>query len=211
MAVSEIENFARKFILLCQDGVTAKLQAKSFAGKVTVSLSAEFGTEKKSPPQKTRHHGPSRERRRLRRAKARAEHAAAQADVLPENGDTAAEADVFHPSHAEEAVQTAVVPPLEDVAVQTADDDAAVETAYPAVQAALLPNYADVQHYPLPSRDAPAGQAEWQGFLNRQVLQDALCPDAEYCGLGRGEQERLDERQQDLENIRKMIEKSCKF
>ena len=211
MAVSEIENFARKFILLCQDGVTAKLQAKSFAGKVTVSLSAEFGTEKKSPPQKSRHHGPSRERHRLRRAKARAEHAAAEADVRPENGDAAAEADVFHPTHADVAVQAAVLPPSNDVAVQTADDDAAVQTADAAVQAVLLPKHADVRHYALPSRDAPAGQAERQGFSNHQVLQDALCPDAEYCGLGRSEQERLDERQQDLENIRKMIEKSCKF
>ena len=49
------------------------------------------------------------------RAQARAEHAAAEADVQPENGDNAAEADVFHPTHADVAVQAAVLPPSNDV------------------------------------------------------------------------------------------------
>ena len=59
-----------------------------------------------------------------------------------------------------------------------------------------------------PSRPS-ASRPTLPHFLPHQVLQDALCPDVEY--YRRSEQERLEERSADLENIRKMIEKSCNF
>ena len=127
MATSELESFVRKFTLLCRSGITANLQAKTNAGKVWVSLHAELGPVQHSHH---RHHGPARERRRARRATARAEQVAAQAAeqvaaqaaelamaaeqaaaLSSPNPDAAAQASVSIPASPNAAEQVALLPP----------------------------------------------------------------------------------------------------
>ena len=174
MSVSETQNFARKFILLCQEGISAKLQARTHAGKVWVSLTAELGIEKKSSPKMSRHHGPSRERRRQRRAQARADLAAAQAGGLPVNEDAAEEADVLHPTNDDKADQATVFQPTQDVAVQTAS----ISTSHAAVQASLHPNQSDatVQAALKPKQSDAAVEAALQPNHTDAAVQVCLHP-----------------------------------
>ena len=73
MAISELDSFIMKFKNLWQAGRNANLTIKTIDGKVEANLSVELG----DPPVLSRHFqynksSPSRQRRRDRRASARA-------------------------------------------------------------------------------------------------------------------------------------------
>ena len=81
-----------------------------------------------------------------------------------------------------------------------------------AVQAGRAPHQ---HHQPLPHSGLHAGQAGHRHHpppIYYNDLQDMLCPDRDYQGLMRKEDEekRKKERQEDLENFTKMIENSFK-
>ena len=82
MFMSEIDSFICKFRSLLLSGKNARLEIKSESGKATVNLTAEVEIPAK-PSYKARN-GPARQRRRDRRAAARAE-AVAAADVATED------------------------------------------------------------------------------------------------------------------------------
>ena len=92
MAKAEIDSFILKFKNLLLSGRNATLVLKSNAGNADVSLNVDLG---QVPPQPTQHvhhqsrDGPSRQRRRLRRAQARATEAEEVSDAQVE---TAAQA-----------------------------------------------------------------------------------------------------------------------
>ena len=93
MAKAEIDSFILKFKNLLLSGRNATLVLKSNAGNADVSLNVDLG---QVPPQPTQHvhhqsrDGPSRQRRRLRRAQARATEAEEVSDAQVE---TAAQAE----------------------------------------------------------------------------------------------------------------------
>ena len=158
------------------------------------------------PPPQARHHprqhsrppGPSRLRRRERRAQAR-ELAAAQAVAKTQN-------------NSEAAVQVVASPPARcDAAVQavTSSRARAVASAEPAP--ALTPHH----HKPAVQADPPHGgpdsplQVLLRQMQGEQYVMDTFCPDRDYNALQkkrRDEDERRKERQAALEEIRRMIE-----
>ena len=78
----ELNSFVQKFKNLCQVGGNPNLIMKSQAGKVSVSLQAEFDLPSfpSQAPSRSRRNGPSQQRRRERRAaeqKAASENTAA--------------------------------------------------------------------------------------------------------------------------------------
>ena len=91
MAKAEIDSFILKFKNLLLSGRNATLVLKSNAGNAEVSLNVDLG---KFPPQPAQHvhqqsrDGPSRQRRRLRRAQARATEAEEVTEVLSQPNST---------------------------------------------------------------------------------------------------------------------------
>ena len=158
-----------------------------------------------------RHHrrppGPARLRRRERRAHARA--AAANAATPTKNIDAAAEKAV---ATQDAAVQAVVTPPQSSEAAVQVDCTPPYQEQT-AVQAGRAPHQ---HHQPLPHSGHHAGQADHrhhpQTIYYHNDLQDMLCPDRDYQGLMRTEDEenKKKERQEDLENFTKMIENSFK-
>ena len=158
-----------------------------------------------------RHHrrppGPARLRRRERRAHARA--AAANAATPTKNIDAAAEKAV---ATQDAAVQAVVTPPQSSEAAVQVDCTPPYQEQT-AVQAGGAPHQ---HHQPLPHSGHHAGQADDrhhpQTIYYHNDLQDMLCPDRDYQGLMRTEDEenKKKERQEDLENFTKMIENSFK-
>ena len=165
-----------------------------------------------------RHQGPARLRRRARRAHAQA--TAAVNAAAAKNIVTAVQADQTLTLTADAAVQAVVQAPHSvDAAVQAGralqQDQAALQPDHAAAQAGrALPGHQ-------PCHDAPAGQAGrqlqhppiHQHHHPHQVVKDVLCQDIEYYKLVRKEKEvaRNDERQEDLDNFTRMIQKTCKF
>ena len=68
MAMSEIDNFICKFKNLLHAGKIANLTIKSEAGKALVTLTVQVDAPLPSPAFKSSRNGPSRQRRRMRRA-----------------------------------------------------------------------------------------------------------------------------------------------
>ena len=151
--------------------------------------------------------GPARLRRRERRAHARA--AAANAATPTKNIDAAAEKAV---ATQDAAVQAVVTPPQSSEAAVQVDCTPPYQEQT-AVQAGGAPHQ---HHQPLPHSGHHAGQAEPchhpHPIYYYNDLQDMLCPDLDYQGLMRTEDEenKKKERQEDLENFTKMIENSFK-
>ena len=82
MAYCEIDSFVKKFKTLCQAGSNASLTLSSNAGKAVGNLRVDLGVlghQPHHPSQRTRN-GPSKQRRRKRRATAR-QAAAEQAEA----------------------------------------------------------------------------------------------------------------------------------
>ena len=93
MAKAEIDSFILKFKNLLLSGRNATLVLKSNAGNAEVSLNVDLGQFTPPPTQHVQHRsrdGPSRQRRRLRRAQARATEAEEVSDAQVE---TAAQAE----------------------------------------------------------------------------------------------------------------------
>ena len=93
MAKAEIDSFILKFKNLLLSGRNATLVLKSNAGNAEVSLNVDLGQVPPPPAQPVHHRsrdGPSRQRRRLRRAQARATEAEEVSDAQVE---TAAQAE----------------------------------------------------------------------------------------------------------------------
>ena len=81
MANCEIESFVRKFKVLCQAGRSATLTISSDAGKASLNLCVDLGVlpeeglQHPHHPHKRSRNGPTRHRRREKRAAARVVHA----------------------------------------------------------------------------------------------------------------------------------------
>ena len=83
MHVSEIDSFIWKFKQLMLSGMKVHLDIKTEAGKAVVHLTAEVDVHV-PPPQQHSRNGPSRQRRRERRAQARDEYDAQKAGTAVE-------------------------------------------------------------------------------------------------------------------------------
>ena len=109
-----LQSFVNKFINLWKSWFEAKLNLETQAGQVCVSIQLGLGTLHQPPY--CRQPGPSRLRRRARRAEAHAAQSADQAADLPvavevANTDAAVEAAVPVPPTAEVAVESVPNPP----------------------------------------------------------------------------------------------------
>ena len=96
MAKAEIDSFILKFKNLLLSGRNATLVLKSNAGNAEVSLNVDLGQVPPPPAQHVHHpsrDGPSRQRRRLRRAQARATVAEEVTEVSDAQVETAAQAE----------------------------------------------------------------------------------------------------------------------
>ena len=96
MARAEIDSFILKFKNLLLSGRNATLVLKSNAGNAEVSLNVDLGQVPPPPAQPVHHRsrdGPSRQRRRLRRAQARANEAEEVTEVIDAQVQTAEEAE----------------------------------------------------------------------------------------------------------------------
>ena len=132
---TEIFSFVKKYLDLLRSGHDAELSLKCKAGKASLQLNVGLlPPVPQSAFPKRRRPGPSRLRRRERRAQKRAELQAASIDR--ENVDTSAvQPPVLHPSSvAEEATKGLILPPtFAEIAVQAvlkpSNADAAVQAA----------------------------------------------------------------------------------
>ena len=212
-AIRLAENAVREFFTRWSAGLQPCLLLETHAnGEILVSsrVSAppphRHQTEQEDDQlsrQGHRHHhrppGPARLRRRARRAHARAAAA---------NAATTDAAAVKAVASQDAAVQAVVMPPQSsDAAVQVVINTDQEKTA---VQAARAPHQ---HHQPLPLHAGQASHRQHPLSLSYKDVQDMLCPDRDYHGLVRKEDEekRKNERQKDLEEFNKMIENSFKF
>ena len=135
----ELFNFATKFLNLWHANHDALLSAQCNGGHASIKLELRLGDCPPAPQQKhtTRRPGPSRLRRRARRAEVRAVAAAAHAaSSSPDSAEAAVQAAVPVPPTTETAVQaTSPKPSTANAAVQAA---AASSTSEAAVQVNLL-------------------------------------------------------------------------
>ena len=176
------------------------------SSRVTVGVTLPQRAENVFPPthasqdhyhQRRRPPGPSRLRRRARRAQAR-DQAAAEAAANPNKSSEA-------------AVEASASPTIRsDAAVQAApSSNFSSATAEVAVQADIVP-----PHLPAAQADPQPGQAEdqLQALLSQlhggQHVMDAFCVDKEYFEIERKrkEDERKKERQEELDKIKRMME-----
>ena len=108
---NELDSFVQKFKNLCQAGANPNLSMKSKAGKVLVSLQAEFDLPL-SPchvPSRSRRIGPSQQRRRERRlAERKAASEEAAADIPPEEAVLILLAEVAAKANAESSKGTSM-------------------------------------------------------------------------------------------------------
>ena len=113
MAVQDLDSFYFKFKNLLFAGKDATLTLKSEAGRLQVSLSADLGHVLPAEPLHLPHHhcrsGPSRLRRRARRAEERARKVAENADRNEAGTGEASEKDVNQPNDFIEDVEETVV------------------------------------------------------------------------------------------------------
>ena len=189
MAVTpDLKSFVTKFADLWHSGKNACLSLECEAGEATINLQLRLGLHPLQPQdhQGPQHHlarqaGPSRLRRRARRAQARAMAAAAEqsaAAASTKEADTAAVEAV--PTRAEEAVK--VVPTeavakvgekklFADVAVQAVStvENAAVQVDRPALWLLSPPHATQGDTLPPPHLSLPA-----------VIVPDAFCPDQDY-------------------------------
>ena len=144
----ELFNFATKFLNLWHANHDALLSAQCNGGHASIKLELRLGDCPPAPQQKhtARRPGPSRLRRRARRAEVRAVAAAAHAASSS-------------PDSAEAAVQAAVpVPPTTETAVQATSPKPSTANAAVQAAAASSTSEAAVQVH-LPPINVPAAQA----------------------------------------------------
>ena len=204
--------FVTKFLNLLYSGKSALLTAECHAGKMFAKVEMQMCIEDvwppppyhPPPPTQRRQPGPSRLRRRARRAHARAEAAAKAESTIPA-ADQAVPPPV--PQAKDAAVQAA--PETATAALQTAD------TSPPTPEAAV-----QVVHQvssPHPHGAAEASQSPQANCS--PLVQDVFCPDRDFLAGLWAEQEhdrreqavrRREEHERDLESVQDMIEKSLK-
>ena len=183
-------------------GKSASLSTECREGKMFLKLEMQMcigGFE--PPPHQPRQPGPSRLRRRARRAHARTEAAAKAAPNPPEAAAEQAVPTV--PQTTEAAVQA--VPETEDAAVQAADFPPTIPAAVQAGQQERPPYQ--------------AAQAQQPEANPSPAVRDVFCPDGDYLAGYRAEHERdrheranrrREEHERDLENFKDMLDKSLK-
>ena len=189
-------------------GKSASLSTECKEGKMFLKLEMQicFGDfEPHRPyysPAQPRQPGPSRLRRRARRAHARTE-AAAKAAPNPPPEAAAEQAVPTVPQTTEAAVQA--VPETEDAAVQAADFPPTIPAAVQAGQQERPPYQ--------------AAQAQQPEANPSPAVRDVFCPDGDYLAGYRAEHERdrheranrrREEHERDLENFKDMLDKSLK-
>ena len=219
----ELFNFVKKFLNLWHSGQNARMSVECEAGQAYVNLHLHLGPadhEKQEHQQPQKRAGPSRLRRRERRAQTRAE--AAKADPHPfsnptaeEAGESSKAADNSAPSVAEKASAN---PGVKEAAVKAASDattDVAVKATTPFATHDVTEQAAPhSKFHPLPQ----AGQVPAHPQVQLPPsAQDVFCPDTDFLTAWRAEHEndrqerqkkRREEQERDLENFRKMLDKS---
>ena len=202
-SAAELNSFVTKFADLWQSGRSARLSLECVAGEATINLQLRLGILPLQPQQEPHHRaerraGPSRLRRRARRAQARALAAEqAAASSLPKLSE-AEQVCAPNLSRADVAVQATVVPPARaNAAVQ-------VELPPPAAQV----GQPDQQCVPVPTVQAGTVSPEQHhvrrdGPPHPQHVLDMFCPDSQYGQAQHTQQEmrRKKERQDDLDSI----------
>ena len=165
----EIFNFVAKFLDLRQSGLDANLSLNCIAGKLKIQLDLEIGQAHPPAPRPQRCPGPSRLRRRARRAQVREEAAANAA-----SSETIQRAVKAVPTN-DAAVQAGPVTHTVDAAVQAANEtkDVAVQAVPPQRPAHPL-----LQHQPAANAAGP--QLQHAHNHPHQAVQDMFCPDEEY-------------------------------
>ena len=206
----QLTNFLAKFRNEWQAGTDARLVIECHAGQAWIHLHQPLGYHP-SPPHK--HHprrpGPSRLRRRARRAEARE---AASATPTEPPAVTA-----------EVAVQTDVPADTFNAAVKASDNPAAPTDLPPAGQAGLGAGNAQYPHH-VPDALCPDGEYQSPAVQAAPPLQppilplphrldDLLCRDDGYLPavLGQRDRDRVDrarDRERELEDFTKMLENS---
>ena len=153
-APTELSSFVTKFANLWHSGKNACLSLECEAGEAIFNLQLRLQSHHRQPQQVHPHYsaerkaGPSRLRRRARRAQARPT-AAAEAPTLPsQKPEAAAQANVFTPANSDAAVQAASQP-----------DRAVVALSVPPVPAAQAGHHSHEGHADHPSDLVSAAQA----------------------------------------------------
>ena len=219
----ELHSFLSKFCNLWSSGKSARLAVECQAGQATVNLQLDLGLPHHEHPQE--HHqkrvGPSRLRRRARRAQARHQAAvdAAQATAADKPSNTNTAAAKAAPS-VKDASEEDAAPTKEEAAVQAAPQvtEAAVQAAGhtppPTVDIAVqaeVPRH--LLHQPPPTLQSAAQALQ----LAPHAVQDLFCPDRDFWVASRAEHERdrrerehqqKEDRRKDLENFQKMMDRS---
>ena len=223
--MTEIKELFHKFQDLWQAGSDACLNLECHAGQVWMKFQVKVCHPPPPKHRRSSRQGPSRLRRRARRADERA--ASAQVAEKVPTKEVAAQATPTPPHQHHVAVQATPSPPHQHhVAVQAAppprhQHNVAVQAAPPqrhqhhvAVQAVPVP-LLHRQQQAVAVRASPQQQV----LHSQHTVYDALCPDDEYLpGLGQlprvtASRDRLDrdrERKKDLENFTKLLEDSLK-
>ena len=206
----QLTNFLAKFRNEWQAGTDARLVIECHAGQAWIHLHQPLGYHP-SPPHK--HHprrpGPSRLRRRARRAEARKAESATPKETPALT--------------AEVAVQTDVPADTFDAAVKASDNAAAPTDLPPAGQAGLGAGNAQYPHH-VPDELCPDGEYQSPAVQAAPPLQppflplphrldDLLCRDDGYLPavLGQRDRDRVDrarDRERELEDFTKMLENS---
>ena len=203
--MTEIKELFHKFQDLWQAGSDACLNLECHAGQVWMKFQVKLCHP---PPPKHRpssRQGPSRLRRRARRADERA--AAAQVAEKVPTKEVAVQATPTPPHQHHVAVQAAPPPRHQHhVAVQAAPPQR--HQHHVAVQAVPVP-LLHRQQQAVAVRASPQQQV----LHNQHTVYDALYPDDEYLPRVTASRDRLDrdrERKKDLENFTKLLEDSLK-
>ena len=217
-SAEELHSFVSKFAYLWHSGKSARFSVECEAGEATIHLQLRLGVHLSQPQQNQGLHqptarkaGPSRLRRRARRAQARASAAEQVVGPSKEPHNEAEEAiDEVTKAKSDEAVQAAEVSTVKAaVAAQAADIPPTRARADAAVQVAL--------HVP-PLPAAQAGHPPIVPPLYQDVL-DMFCPDNQYLASKclNPEERRLEketrdnqrkkEHQEDLDKLTRMIRK----
>ena len=190
----ELFNFVTKFVKLWNAGKQARLFVECEAGVASINLQLHLGNHETHPPTPEHDHphqprqpGPSRLRRRARRAAAREVAAANAALVTTASKDAAVQAAVRTADTAVQAVQAAdPLPSTAEIAVQV---DSPREAAV-----------WDAQHRQ-PHNDAVQARTS-TSLLYSPVVEDRFCPDKEYTMANQSDANR----RADVRNTLQMIE-----
>ena len=209
--MTEIKELFHKFHDIWQAVSDACLNLECHAGQVWMKFQVKVCHPPPPKHRRSSRQGPSRLRRRARRADERA--AAAQVAEKVPTKEVAVQATPTPPHQHHVAVQAAPPPHHQhNVAVQAAPPQR--HQHHVAVQAVSVP-LLHRQQQAVAVRASPQQQV----LHSQHTVYDALCPDDEYLpGLGQlprvtASRDRLDrdrERKKDLENFTKLLEDSLK-